>query len=219
MKNYLKEYMLLKELESCSVEELECIAQEEYANYSHCDDARLEAALIQRSYKLNETFEWTVENKERLLLLNTKLMDCFEKLKTETTKACLILQKRVDTSDDFLQDFEIEAFVRPQFSDAEDDSIEKILEETWNEIYLNFHFPSATESIENALDDNIHFSRDLNWNIATPQLQGHFEEHYISYGIHELFDHTKSWSNSDILKINTLMAEYRVIYQHFTEIF
>jgi hypothetical protein len=163
---------------------------------------------------LNETFEWTAENKERLLLLNTKLMDCFEKLKTEITKACQVLQKRVDASDDFLQDFEIEAFVRPQFHNAKDDSMEEILEDTWNDIFLSFTFSSAR-----SIDDVLYFNYDLNWNHDPPQLQGHFDEHYIAFGTHELFDHIKGWSYSDILKINTLTAEYKITCQHFTEIF
>jgi hypothetical protein len=214
----MKHNSFSKAFKTLSIKELEDIAQEEYAKCSD-DEDRLNAALIQRRRKLNETFQWTAENKERLLLLNTKLMDCFEKLKTEITKESQHLQKRLNTTGDFLQDFYIEAFVRPQFSDAEDDSIEKILAGTWNERWLNPYLFLIPESIENDLDDNIYFDRNLNWNIETPQLQGHFEEHYISYGIHALFDHIKSWSNSDILKINTLMAEYRVSYQHFTEIF
>jgi hypothetical protein len=214
MKDWERQERFEEEFEALSVEELERIAQEEYVNYSHCDEARLEVALIQRSYKLNEIFEWTAENKERLLLLNTKLMNCFEKLKTEITKACQVLQKRMDTSDDFLQDFEIESFVRPQFRNSEDDSMEEILEDTWNDIFLSFTFNSAR-----SIDDVLYFNYDLNWNDVTPQVQGNFDEHFICYATHELFDHIKGLSCSDILKINMLTSEYRVTCQHFTESF
>jgi hypothetical protein len=220
MKNRKKIERFEKEFEALSVEELVVIAQEEYTNSTE-DSARMKAALCQRRWKLNETFEWTAENKERLLLLNTKLMNCFEKLRIEITKACQVLQKRVDTSDDFLQDFEIEAFVRPRFRNAEDDSMEEIddsmteiLEDACNDVFLSFTLNSAQ-----SIDDALYFNYDLNWNHDTPQLQGHFDEHYISYGIHELFDHIKGLSCSDILKINRLTAEYRVTCQHFTEFF
>jgi hypothetical protein len=198
-----------------SVKKLEAIAQEEYTKCLRGDEAKLKAALRVRANKLNETFEWTVENKERLLLLNKKLMDGFEQLRTEVTEVQRILQKRKDGNDEFLQYYDIEASIRPVFHDAEDESTAKILEDVWNEWYLNFSvYPNES------LDNNVlYFDYETNWNDVTLHLMGHFDEHYISYGIHDLFDHIYEWSCSDILKINTLWVEYKVTCRHLEEKF
>jgi hypothetical protein len=108
--------MKLKKLyESYPVEELETIAVRA-ANYK-CRDERdeeeLEAALNVRCWKLNRVFEWTPENKEKLLQLDAKLIECFEKLKAEASTLYNTLQQRVENNDSFLHDFMIEARVIP----------------------------------------------------------------------------------------------------------
>jgi hypothetical protein len=79
----------------------------------------------------------------------------------------------------------------------------------------NDTFIDALKKGEERLNDNTLFKRDLSWNIA-PCLRGKFDEHYISYSIHELVEHT-CWSLSDILRINYLWTELQVWHQNFED--
>jgi hypothetical protein len=67
-----------------------------------------------------------------------------------------------------------------------------------------------------SFNHTLYFDRKLSWNID--ELNGEFDDCYISYGIHELVSHATGWSFSDVLKINRLWAELKVRYQHFTDV-
>jgi len=64
---------------------------------------KLEEYLSERQNKMNENFEWTPENIDKLLALNNKLTTCFEKLVKEATPIVKALQKRLDEKDVMLQ--------------------------------------------------------------------------------------------------------------------
>ncbi|GHV11534.1 hypothetical protein FACS1894162_7070 [Bacteroidia bacterium] len=218
-KNVERVFKLTEVYESYSIEDLE---RKAYNAMRTEDEDELEAALSVRQWKLNEVFEWTPENKEKLLHLNTKLIECFEKLKAEATIHLKTLEhRRKDANDAFLQDFEIEAKVMPYiFAKDEvlgntyefDSPIAEVLNADWND-YVNLQF-----SISNMDDLNriLYLNREQNWNIDH-WFKGQFDEHFISQAIHDLYDHT-NWSFQDILKINYLWANVTVDYQHFEEI-
>ena len=216
------ENLSIKELDELSIDELEKMAV--HLNEvgimqtgSNIEKERLNDILDVRKEKLNHEFKWTESNKEKLLYLNDKLIECFEKLKVEATAVLQTINNRINAKDDFLNDFELDASIQPYFYDEKDGErvykeggIEEVLMDNWKEWYLHFSTYNADDII-----DDINFSRELNWNIEA--FHGHFEEHYISYAIYVLWDHTE-WSFSDILRINHLWAELKIIYQHSMEL-
>lgn len=109
---------LSDKFEAYSIERLEEIAIR--ANEKG-DKVKVETALREREYKLNQSFEWTPQSKERFFYLNRKLIDCFEKLKTEAAETLALLQQRIDKEDDFLRDLETEIKVTPYFYEACED--------------------------------------------------------------------------------------------------
>jgi hypothetical protein len=127
------------------------------------------------------------------------------------------LQNRVDAKDGFLHDFEIEAYVIPVICSEEEDGncyepedgVESILFDYWDDWCLKFYIHEGGN-----FDDISYCDRTLNWNIQKLE-GGIFNEHYISFSIHELYHHTIGWSFFDIVKINHLMADIKVIYQHY----
>jgi hypothetical protein len=205
--------------ESYSIDELE---RKAYNAMRTEDEDELEAALSVRNWKLNKVFEWTPENKAKLLHLNTKLIECFEKLKSEATFHLETLERRrKDANDAFLDAFEIEATVKPYiFCEMDgykgtfefDSPIAETLDYDWDD-YVNLQF-----SVSNMNDLNriLYLDREQNWN-CDHRFKGNFDEHFISQGIHDLYDHT-NWSFQDMLKINHLDAKVTVVYQHFEDI-
>jgi hypothetical protein len=105
-----------------------------------------------------------------LLHLNTKLIECFEKLKAEAAFHLEILERRCkDANDAFLDDFEIEAKVKLYiFYEIDgckgtfefDSPIAKVLDEDWDG-YVNLQF-----SVGNMDDLNhiLYLNRKQNWN-------------------------------------------------------
>ena len=221
MKNLFKRKIdFAEKFKNYSVEELEKFIvqtdQQEIRERPENYEEQIKAALRVRRYKLNRKFEWTAENKEKLLQLNDKLMECFEKLKIEALAVLQACNKRVEAKDEFLHDFEIEGYVRPYILTCQDGEYEsdgviaEALDDHWEDWCLHFHIRDAEK-----INDNIHFSKKLSWNIEL--LNGLFNNHYISYAIHTLCMHT-NWSLQDILKINHLDAELHVLYQHSKDI-
>jgi hypothetical protein len=217
-KDHGKILKLTELYESYPIDELERIAIR--AN-KRGDEEELEAALHNRQWKLNQTLEWTAENKEKLLRLNGKLINCFGKLKTEARALCeTLLCRRRDVNDDFLHDFEIEAKVKP-FVFAQIDGmntyefesgIYDVLDDDWND-FMNLKFSINKEDLNEG--EILYLNQKQNWN-TDHWFKGQFDNHFISQGIHDLYDHT-NWSFHDILKINYLGADLVVRYQHFME--
>ena len=211
---------LYEQCETFSVQELEELIVDRWKSARQKVDNTLKELLFIRRMKINSTFKWTPETKARFLHLNDELMRCFEMLRHEAHLHLIALQKRVDENDTFLNDFYLEArvhvFIYTPDEEGKfwepDDGIECVLIDSLTEFILNMHISED----EDEMDRNIYFDKDFNWNIE-PLLEGAFDEHYISYAIHELHDHT-CWSIPDILRINRLWAEVQVVHQHIKEV-
>ena len=169
-----------------------------------------------RKQKINDAFEWTPENIEKLLELNQKFITCFENLRNEAKPIIVALQKRIDEKDDFLHDFLIDATVKPFIFTPDEhgilgeaeNGIERILAETLDD----FNVPNICIGSVSDLNNIVYLDKNHNWNIE-PHFAGKFADHFISAAIHDLYDHT-CWSFPDILRINHLWTELRIVHQN-----
>jgi hypothetical protein len=124
------------------------------------------------------------------------------------------LEKRIAGNDKFLHDYEIEVVITPrilvQGEDGEweepDEGIYELLQSDINPIVISFD-PRHCNA------DEIHFNKELNWSRLFAR-NGELDEHYICYGMHELYDHSL-YALSDILKINDLWADIKMELQHY----
>jgi hypothetical protein len=217
-KDYEK-IMKLKELyETYTIQELEKIAVRA-SDYKIRDEEELEAALSVRRWKLNSTFEWTPENKEKLLKLDAKLIECFEKLKAEASNLYENLKQRVENNDGFLQDYMIHAKVIPSvrvdydYGTEFESEIYEVFCNEWDN-FTNLAFSIYQESPAEA--EILYLDRKQNWN-TDHWFKVLFDKDFISQSIHDLYDHTK-WSFQDILKINHLDLILNVEHNHFVEL-
>jgi hypothetical protein len=216
-KDYEKISKLTELYESYPIDELERIAIR--AN-QRGDEEEVEAALHNRQWKLNQTLEWTAENREKLLCLNEKLIHCFGKLKVE---ACALREtlrhRRRDENDDFLHDFEIDVQVKPYvFAQIDgmntyefESGIYEVLDDDWSDSNIKFSINKEDLNDKNLLYPD----QKQNWN-TDHWFKGQFDDHFISQGIHDLYNHTH-WSFHDILQINYLKANVIVEYLHFMD--
>jgi hypothetical protein len=210
----------LEKLEEMIIKHCKSINISRFWNIEH-EDPELSDYLYTRQNKMNKAFEWTPENMEKLLRLNQKLIDCFEKIRAEAEQIIKTLKKRIDDKDPFLHDYEIEGRVIPfilvpdengQLSEP-DEGIERVLMDSFhNDIDLHIHL-NEMEHLD--LDRFIYLNKEQNWNDDW-RFEGKFSEHFISQAIHELYDHSYL-SFSDILRINELWAEVDIRHQHFAE--
>jgi len=209
-----------EKIEKMTLTELETLIEKLYKDQD-VNREKIEACLSKRRGLLNQAFEWTPENKGKLLRLNQRLIECWEKVDAEAKQTLKILNERINQPDDFLQDFNMEARVcsliyKPdengEFYEAED-CIEEVLNTFVNESYVvNIHTYFA-----NDLDDHIlYLDREQNWN-TDRCFNGEFNAVFISQAIHDLYNHS-CLSFHDVLKINRLRAELTVVHQHFVEI-
>ncbi|MDR1895530.1 MAG: hypothetical protein LBR10_01915 [Prevotellaceae bacterium] len=219
--DYIKTSLKEREkLETYTVEQLEAMILSRW-NASETVDDELEDYLSARKRKINDAFEWTPDNIEKLLRLNQKLIGCFEKLRDEAKSIVKTFQKRIKEKDEFLHDFDIEARITPYIYVPDENGnlneaelgMERILTDSLNEYTVLYHWYDVEG--EN-IGDMLYLDKEQNWN-DDPQFEGKFDGHFISQSIHDLYDHT-CWSFLDILKINHLWADLRVVHQHFEDI-
>ena len=213
--------MDIKTLEELTVEQLEAQILSHYATIkrSCCAsrDKKLKQLLFERQRKINEAFEWTPENIEKLLDLNQRFMRCFENLRNEAAPIVATLERRIDDKDTFLHDFEIEGRVKPFIltpdEEEPDEGIDRILSE------MLYERRTYTLTVDMKHKDSIkkcmYLAPVVSWNARWPK--GKFDEYHLSYAIHELID--TYWSVYDILRINHLWSEVKIAHQNFSEKF
>jgi hypothetical protein len=156
-------------------------------------------AMKIRYRKLNDAFEWTSANCERLLYLNNHLIDIFEKLKNDASNIMQRLCQQVADAK-----FNISGAIRPRFYSLNQygkpderiySGIEAILMDRMFHVYDMLGWEDVS-----SLDHLPYFDYSRNWNIEL--LSGHFGDNYISYAMYELTQHCTGWSLPDILRIN-----------------
>jgi len=90
--------------------------------------------------------------------------------------------------------------------------MERILTDSLNEYLI----PRLDVHTEENINDMLYLNKEQNWNIDAC-FKGKFNEHFISQAIHDLYDHT-NWSFYDILRINYLWTDLKIIQQNFETI-
>jgi hypothetical protein len=219
MRHYNEEKFKEK-METLSVEELNNFIMLRYWEKDEQIDDELENYLQLRTWKLKETFEWTEENREKLLRLDQKYIACWEKLREEARSLIPDLEKRRNEDDNF--DFEIEAKIKSYISVPNENGemthvencIEEIVFDALNDDNSSHYFVlNATLSSEFCLNDILYLDKEMNGG-TDPWFNGLFDNEYISHSIHDLYSHNPFMSFQDILKINNLWAELKVVYQH-----
>jgi len=178
----------------------------------------LKEMLFERQERLDNSFVWTPETVQRLVKINDKMQDCFDKLLIEQIQVHDNLTKRLTDKDEkFLNDFNLEVRVVPfvysldeEGETLENDGIFEILCELVKPISLQFKGAGIKSG-------EIYFDRSLNWNQATPAFRcKELENVYIGYHLHELSDHCH-WAIPDILCINEICGEVVIEHQHIVE--
>lgn len=175
-------YYNQNEFENCTVQELEHLAIHE------CNEERRRKILKERQGKINYKFDWTAENKEKLLYLDKMILDCLEKVRKEAGPIIQEFQKRSDNEDPFLHEFRIEVVLSPYFFEESEeyggkvetsDEFESLLMIDWEEKELTFKIYNI-----DAVFFDVWF-QNLNWNIE-PHFQGKFEDSFISQAMHNI---------------------------------
>jgi hypothetical protein len=167
---------------------------------------------------LNKNFEWTNENKQKLLYVNDKFMKVFESAYKEAHSAACELENRIKNNDKFIKDYEIEIKIHPYMNDLFYDEINGSIGYILSEPLSNF--PPINYSFGHSSYDNeikrkpIYLDKSLNWNIE--YFGDIFKDDYICCEIHDLLV-THVWSFNDIINICKIWTDVEVIHQHYIE--
>jgi hypothetical protein len=220
--NKLKEHSYdaqINEIKQFSVETLEklsVILYKEYFNMGYTKFKKfdlLNSILHERVNKINSNFEWTNENKSKLLKINEKIIQTFEKAYNEAISTAKKLEKRISKNDNYLKDYEIDIKISLYMSDEyydKSNNIGRVLSEPISNFYpINDSFGHT--HYHGYLDNlPIYLDKTKNWN--TEYFDNIFENDYIGYAIHALLI-TRQWSFKDIISINKIWADVEVKHQ------
>jgi len=214
-----------KKLETLSIEELNNFILLRYWEEDEEIDDKIIEYLKIRHWKLNKTFEWTAENKEQFLRLNEKYISCWEKLCADARSLVKNLQKRKNENDGFLHDFEIEAKIKSYIYVPDEngemcpvqDCIEEIVIRALNEDCFFPFVNYQTIQSENDLDNYFRYLDPEHNRNDYHLFREHFGNDFISQSMYDLVA-LSCLSLYDVLKINHLQAELRVVHQHFVDL-
>lgn len=166
---------------------------------------KIHLCLSERKQRLNKEFGFTPENVARIRQINEQLIIATKSLLDKTKELNEQMSQILQTSDDFLHDYSIEATLTVNWENT-DNLITEILDEFSIEPLRSFHFDSrntnSPDSISGELDS-------FNWNeeaLSAPELS---EIEYFPYAAHSLFCHLY-YSYSDCMAIQSFRNEINV---------
>jgi hypothetical protein len=208
------------EIKGYPVETLELLAIEIYENSLTLREEPLgifKIILRERVIKLNNNFEWTNGNKQKLLNVNDKFMQVFDMAYNEAISSAFELENRIKNNDQFIKDYEIKIKMTPYWNEQfykGNGSIGYVLSEP-KPLYSIIKYSFGHSSYNDEINEKpIYLNKSLNWN--TEYFGDTFKDNYICFEIHELLD-SQEWSFNDIIIINKIWADVEVIYQHYIE--
>jgi hypothetical protein len=85
----------LEELETSTIKQLDDFILNLWAVLRIVNEECNDSLFIKKQREILNTFDWTVENIEKLLHLNEKLINCFEKLRDVPTAAINTLNMQI----------------------------------------------------------------------------------------------------------------------------
>lgn len=206
-----KEKAWRQEATGLNIEQLEALITSIPGN-SEDNRYRQYTLLEERKHRLNSTFEYSEINTQALLRVNQSLMNCFRQANSAAEK----IKKKLAGS--IGMDAYIKINVSPVVS-AKNSKIYDVLDDVMHKSLLRYPYVDD-------LHKNIHFSKNLSWNIEGLGARGYksrmecdpsdikenvFANNYICYGMHELYAHS-SWSLQDIIRIKKFDTKIEVTF-------
>lgn len=200
-------------IEQLSLTALEKILKAQYTIYlescargaERLASDKIHLCLCERKRRLNKEFKFTPENVIRIRQINEQLISATQTLLDKTKEINEQMSQLLQTSDDFLHDYSIEATLTVNWENT-DNLITEILDEFSIEPLRSFHINSRNNHSPDSLSDDLD---SFNWNeeaLSAPELS---EIDYFPYASHSLFCHLY-YSYSDCMVIQSFRNEINV---------
>ncbi len=159
--------------------------------------------FFMRKWQRNREFEWTVENRKRIVEKSTAIMREIACTVEEARRQEAVLKKRLADGDSFVNDYEIECEILFAYWDIFENYDEKD--------YVAGLFLEEQSTISFSIDNPVQLDKELNWNIEIFP-EDWDRDTYVSYAVHELCCHN-IWSLQDFLKISEFYSEVNLRIQ------
>jgi len=182
----------------------------------------LEKFLEKRKDKLNKEFEWSQENREKIVEKSNDFMREFKAAFDEAKRQTQILEERISNTDSYLNDYEIQIKLSFNYQDIfencneidyDDRDLDTFLSNEC-EISYEFGYRDCGQSVEERFSEKnypIYINREHNWN--TERFSDDWDGNgYVSYAFHQLVC-DGILSIPDFLKISRLHSEVIVNIQ------
>ena len=207
-------------LDTLTVKQIEAILCSAPSRYNASKDEKdvFKNIMLERRLKINKKFKWTDENKKQMIQVSDKFLKAWEE---GISKAKLFLNAIYEQDREAYENnhYKAEITLYPEILIDDEDEVDLYVTNIFDkiptylnpEVELNTFLDYDPETKKDNMKENIYICRDLSWNIEG---FGDLElvDHYICYSLHVLYSHNY-WANEDILKINNIITEIKLIYQ------
>ena len=175
----------------------------------------LREQFLKRKHELNKEFEWSQENREKIVEISDYFMREFQAAYDEAKKQSKILRERISDGDLFVNDcaFEIKlsfyyADIFEKCDDEKDDYDSDIDDFVSENCEIKYH---SYRDYRYGRENPIYIDREDNWNIEIFPKDWD-ENMYVSYAVHQLVcDGILSFQ--DLLRIKHIFSEVVVRIQ------
>ena len=178
--------------------------------------------LSKRFCLLRDEYKPTEKDVKEICRINDKFLEAWEESFSMVKAMADVLYERESDKNSFMDKYEFEIKLRPQvvcidsktgeldYQNSIYDVLSSFIDDI--ELHMDVFYNPATRD-ESDFWNNPHISKETNWN-TTCGVPDTFENYYISYSIHELYEHS-DWTLQDIAKINNIYFDIKIEYRRF----
>jgi hypothetical protein len=180
-------------------------------------EEKIEEFFRERKNGLDQKFEWSQENREKIVEISNDFMREFMFAFDEAKKQAEFLEKRIADDDPYVNDYEIEIVLSFNYwdifenHDEDDFDLDLFLS---NHCDIKYNYGGHHNRNLEGHDYPLYINQKLNWNIEIFPKDWD-ENMYVSYAVHQLVcDGILSFQ--DFLKISRIFSEVVVRIQKNT---
>lgn len=179
------------------------------------EDEKLKEMLEERYLRLNKSFEWTPENKRKIIELNNGLLERYREAYNEVVRVATEYEERFRSGDNNYKDYTIDVefwYNAPESQNKEENDLwDNLLEESnfWGP-YLSASSSARGNGLGIQPFEEAMLIDDKSWNeypFYTPEL----DDTYIYFFMHDIFNHNRTYSLQDAVQMKAENFSWQLV--------
>lgn len=181
------------------------------------EEMTIQEMLRERCRRLNKNFVWTPEKKQKIIELNSGLLERYRDAYNEMVRIATEYEERFRSGDNNYKDYTIELEFWYSAGESENEEENELwgnmCEETvdWGPMFSIFSSDRGKEGFIKPFEEVMLIDRDYNANREPPFNRHEFPDTSLYCFMHEIFDHNGTYSLEDAIRMKAENFSWQLV--------